>query len=47
MAQTYEISRFESNMPIRCYVHHIGHIAMHAHEFFEIIFILKIGRAHV
>ncbi|MDD7641217.1 MAG: helix-turn-helix domain-containing protein [bacterium] len=41
MAQTYEISRFESNMPIRCYVHHIGHIAMHAHEFFEIIFILS------
>ena len=41
MAQTYEISRFESNMPIRCYIHHIGHIAMHAHDFFEIIFILS------
>lgn len=41
MAETYEISHFESNMPIRCYVHHIGHIAMHAHDFFEIIFILS------
>lgn len=41
MAHTYEISHFESNMPIRCYVHHIGHIAMHTHEFFEIIFILS------
>lgn len=41
MTQTYEISHFESNMPIRCYVHHIGHIAMHSHDFFEIIFILS------
>ena len=41
MPQTYEISRFEPNIPIRCYVHHIGHIAMHTHEFFEIIFILS------
>lgn len=41
MAQTYEISHFESSMPIRCYVHHIGHVATHTHEFFEIIFILS------
>lgn len=41
MALTYEISKFESNMPLRCYIHHIGNIQKHSHEMFEIIFILS------
>ncbi len=41
MALTYEISRFEPNMPIRCYIHHIGTMPKHSHEMFEILFILS------
>lgn len=41
MALTYEISKFESNMPVRCVIHHIGNIPKHSHEMFEIIFILS------
>lgn len=41
MALTYEISKFESNMPIRCYIHHIGTMPKHSHEMFEILFILS------
>ncbi|MDD6155619.1 MAG: helix-turn-helix domain-containing protein [Lachnospiraceae bacterium] len=41
MATTYEISKFESSMPIRCYIHHIGHIKKHSHELFEILFVLS------
>lgn len=41
MPLTYEISRFESNMPIRCYIHHIGTMPKHSHEMFEIVFILS------
>lgn len=41
MALTYEISKFESNMPIRCVIHHIGNIPSHSHEMFEILFILS------
>jgi len=41
MSLTYEISKFESNMPIRCYIHHIGNIAKHSHELLELIFVLS------
>lgn len=41
MDQVYEISRFESKMPINCLVHRIGHIMTHTHDEFEIIFILS------
>lgn len=41
MALTYEISKYESNMPIRCYIHQIGTMPKHSHEMFEILFILS------
>lgn len=41
MSVTYEISKFETNMPIRCYIHHIGNVPKHSHEMFEILFILS------
>lgn len=41
MALTYEISKFESSLPIRCAIHHIGNMPKHSHDMFEIIFILS------
>ena len=41
MAQTYEISTFESHTPFKCTLHQIGHIGAHMHDYFEILFILS------
>lgn len=41
MRQRYEILEFNSRMPVRCTMQHIGNVELHLHDFFEIIFILS------
>lgn len=40
MAQIYEISAFDSHMPLRCTIQKIGVVAAHKHDYFEIDLLL-------
>ena len=40
MAQIYEISAFDSHMPLRCTIQKIGSVNAHKHDYFEIDLLL-------
>ncbi len=41
MSTVYELADFDSHVPFKCTVRHIGHISAHMHDFLEIIFVLS------
>ena len=41
MPTVYELADFDSHVPFKCTIRHIGHIRAHIHDFLEIIFLLS------
>ena len=37
----YEMIDFSAYMPVRCVMHHLGHIGRHLHDHFELLFVLS------
>ncbi len=46
MRRKYEIADFNTQMPLRCFMHQIGYIEQHMHDYFEVDLILS-GRCTV
>lgn len=41
MRRNYEIADFNTQMPLRCFMHQIGYVESHMHDFFEVDLILS------
>lgn len=41
MSTVYELADFDSHVPFKCTIQHIGHVRAHMHDFLEIIFVLS------
>ena len=46
MRRNYEIADFNTRMPLRCFMHQIGYVESHMHDYFEVDLILS-GRCTV
>ena len=46
MRRNYEIADFNTQMPLRCFMHQIGYVEQHRHDFFEVDLVLS-GRCTV
>ena len=41
MRRNYEIADFNTRMPLRCFMHQIGYVESHMHDYFEVDLILS------